>query len=58
MLVYNIQCYNLVAINNIIIYIEIRIISVSKDRNNKITIKTIFNLIAIAMFFVLKIIFN
>ena len=52
MLTYNVRYYNFVVINNIILYIEIRITLISKDRDKKITIKTTCNSIAITIFFV------
>ncbi len=49
MLTYNVRYYNFVVINNIILYIEIRITLISKNKNKKTIIKTTCNLITISL---------
>ena len=54
MLTYNVQHLNFVVINNIILYFETRITSISKDKDKEIITKTTRNFIIIIMSLVFK----
>ena len=54
MLAYNVRHHNFIVMNDIILYIKIRITSVLKDKDKKIIIKTTRDLMIMIMSLIFK----